>query len=325
MATASSVKTTPAVINHTTTTRTTTRTTMRTMTITTVTKSISTRAPDHACSGADYFQTNITHLCIKIHREAVNFTTAERKCQNEHAHLVQIDNVLKVIDIARNLAHSHDSRYFWIGLADIYHNKSLYWLNREPMTYNNFLQHSLHTMHLSTGFAVMLDSTYRRNIWTATNAENLSGFICEMPVASSVNLNQSINAVCNGSEGFQMDSSGSACVKMVTDIRLTWIDALSYCKKIKSHFVILSDHHKHEEVMEIIGDKNLVYDFWFGLHAVNGTWYWGSSSRVQWTKWQSGHPGAYQESDACAVLWQSEWFATSCNDTRHFICERYIL
>ncbi|KAK3590863.1 hypothetical protein CHS0354_033792 [Potamilus streckersoni] len=203
----------------------------------------------------------------------------------------------------------------------MHHNKSLYWLNGEPLMYSNLRQN---TSDMITGFAITIDSTDYHKGWIPQNVQSLYGFICEKSLATSWHGNKSLNVVCNGTEGFQMDSRGMVCVKMITDMRLNWRDAREYCRHIKSYLLDLSHDAKQDVVMEILGTNNLLYDFWFGLHERNGIWYWDYLRQATWFKWQSGHPSAYPESTACAVVWQEEWFATSCEDKRHFICERVV-
>uniref|UniRef100_A0A3Q3G872 C-type lectin domain-containing protein n=1 Tax=Labrus bergylta TaxID=56723 RepID=A0A3Q3G872_9LABR len=96
-------------------------------------------------------------------------------------------------------------------------------------------------------------------------------------------------------------------------IRMTWDDALKYCRAKHTDLAVFRTKSEYEALEDTCGlDKRC----WIGLHRDDtnaAVWNWANGEEVSFTSWATNEPN--HEREECAVMINKGWFDISCSYT----------
>ncbi|XP_041097927.1 CD209 antigen-like protein C [Polyodon spathula] len=101
-----------------------------------------------------------------------------------------------------------------------------------------------------------------------------------------------------------------------------WMESRDECEGKASRLIVIKDQEQLDFVFgQMKGNK-----FWIGLSdkVLEGNWIWVDGSPVTMPLWSSGEPNDSNQNEDCAEVSsdQAKWNDISCDQLKHFVCEK---
>ncbi|KAI5087810.1 L-selectin-like isoform X2 [Silurus meridionalis] len=97
--------------------------------------------------------------------------------------------------------------------------------------------------------------------------------------------------------------------------KVTWPAAQAYCRTYHTDLASSLNNIDNNMIWQV---RDIQGDSWFGLYR--DTWKWSDGTNALNTPWASGQPDNYGGNENCAVVYNGNFYDTSCSTQFYFFC-----
>jgi len=245
-------------------------------------------------SGSESFLFEESGYCFSRYDEQVSWTTAETRCDADHASLSTYVNSHEALAVETALLGGTTTPT-WIGMRDATGTGTYAWVSAEPAQWSEW----------ATGEpGARLDGCVAQThngkniVWSAFNCADAHGFVCE----------KSAPAIWPGNHH----------AYSTLFARLSWQGARASCERTGAHLVTIASAAEQAFVAGLAAG-----DFWIGAYDENqdGAFEWVTGEPPDLSFFAPGEPD-HKDGAQCFVLGVDDgWHDRPCTDLNAYVCE----
>ncbi|KAJ3605426.1 hypothetical protein NHX12_027473 [Muraenolepis orangiensis] len=255
--------------------------------------------------------------------DTVDFHTAVRRCRQEEAHLVSINNQ-EVQAYVNTMVGTGQVAAAWIGLRLFGMTGGQYmWVDGSPLVFTHWGSGEPNN---AFGEEQCVQMNREHGVWNDVNCGRTeAGYVCKkFPGVNPTDPPPTPPWVGTCPAGWLRFNHKCFLFK---DQKEDWSSARSWCEAQGAGLAVIDDQYENDFVSSYL--KDLEGPAWIGMsdRRAEDQYVWVDGSPVLYAHWASGEPNNHGGAEDCVVMTHSylvsgQWNDDACSALRSFVCYR---